>query len=111
MVGAFAQSGKRLPSFTRRGAVSISRCNSPTGRQPALKPSRQTSRQQCRSLPDGHIGTKGTWSAGQNRHNRCPAPSDAVVIDPKRLGRTVGPERLPYLVVYRSNEPPDLASA
>jgi len=33
-------------------------------------------------------------------------PSDAVVIDPKRLGLIVGPERLPYLVVYRSNEPP-----
>ena len=33
-------------------------------------------------------------------------PSDVVVIDPKRLGLIVGPERLPYLVVYRSNEPP-----
>ena len=33
-------------------------------------------------------------------------PSDAVVIDPERLGLIVGPERLPYLVVYRSNEPP-----
>jgi len=33
-------------------------------------------------------------------------PSDAVVIDPKRLGLIVGPEGLPYLVVYRSNEPP-----
>jgi hypothetical protein len=33
-------------------------------------------------------------------------PSNAVVIDPKRLGLIVGPERLPYVVVYRSNEPP-----
>jgi hypothetical protein len=33
-------------------------------------------------------------------------PSNAVVIDPKRLGLIVGPERLPYIVVYRSNEPP-----
>ena len=29
-------------------------------------------------------------------------PSDVVVIDPKRLGLIIGPERLPYLVVYRS---------
>ncbi len=33
-------------------------------------------------------------------------PSDVVVIDPERLGLIVGPERLPYVVVYRSNEPP-----
>ena len=33
-------------------------------------------------------------------------PSDVVVIDPKRLGLLIGPERLPYLVVYRSDEPP-----
>jgi hypothetical protein len=33
-------------------------------------------------------------------------PSDAIAIDPKRLGLIVGPEGLPYLVVYRSNEPP-----
>ena len=33
-------------------------------------------------------------------------PSDVVVIDPKQLGLIIGPERLPYLVVYRSNEPP-----
>jgi hypothetical protein len=33
-------------------------------------------------------------------------PSDVVVIDPKRLGLIIGPERLPYLVVYMSNEPP-----
>ena len=33
-------------------------------------------------------------------------PSDVVVIDPKRIGLIIGPERLPYLVVYRSNEPP-----
>jgi hypothetical protein len=33
-------------------------------------------------------------------------PSDVVVIDPKRIGLIIGSERLPYLVVYRSDEPP-----
>lgn len=44
---------------------------------------------------------------GQGRIDTSGAPpSDAVVIDPKRVGLIVGIERLPYLVVYRSNEPP-----
>ena len=55
---------------------------------------------QCQISARKARGAKGKFDAGGA------PPSDVVVIDPKRLGLIVGPERLPYLVVYRSNGPP-----
>ena len=55
---------------------------------------------QCQISARKARGAQGKFDAGGA------PPSDVVVIDPKRLGLIVGPERLPYLVVYRSNEPP-----
>jgi len=55
---------------------------------------------------DCHISARKARGAQGRTDTTGAPPSDAVVIDPKRLGLIVGPERLPYLVVYRSNEPP-----